>query len=272
MTLDTNKDTLTLLNADCLEAMRQMADASVDLIVTSPPYNLLRNAISGGRSRAGSRLWKPTLGETGYDGHDDDMPHEAYVAWQRECLTEMMRLIPDNGAIFYNHKWRVQAGLLQDRADIVSGFPVRQIIIWSRKGGVNFNPDYFLPGYEVIYLIAKKRFKLLPKANHVGDVWTFPPDTNNDHPAPFPLQLPMRCIESTNAARILDPFMGSGTTGVAARRLGRAFVGIEKSKTYFDKAAERIASEGSQKSLWVTESAPSVQSHTLPLFTETHHD
>jgi modification methylase len=68
----------------------------------------------------------------------------------------MMRLLTDDGAIFYNHKWRVQDGLLQDRNDIVSGFPVRQIIIWHRNGGINFNKGYFLPTYEVIYLIAKK--------------------------------------------------------------------------------------------------------------------
>ncbi len=68
------------------------------------------------------------------------MPHDEYVAWQRACLSECMRVIKDDGAIFYNHKWRVQAGLLQDRSDIVAGFPVRQIIIWKRKGGINFNP------------------------------------------------------------------------------------------------------------------------------------
>ncbi|PAV04642.1 hypothetical protein CBG25_07010 [Arsenophonus sp. ENCA] len=50
----------------------------------------------------------------GYDGHDDNLPHHDYVAWQRACLNEMMRLLRPDGVIFYNHKWRVQAGLLQD--------------------------------------------------------------------------------------------------------------------------------------------------------------
>ena len=85
------------------------------------------------------------------------MPHEEYVQWQRACLTEMMRLIPDTGAIFYNHKWRTQNKLLQTRNDIVDGFPVRQIIIWQRAGGHNFNNQYFVPTYEVIYLICKVR-------------------------------------------------------------------------------------------------------------------
>jgi len=81
----------------------------------------------------------------------------------------MLRLIKPDGAIFYNHQWRVQAGLLQDRQDIVSDFPVRQVIIWRRKGDINFNPGYFLPTYEVIYLIAKPDFKLAPNANRHGD-------------------------------------------------------------------------------------------------------
>ena len=57
------------------------------------------------------------------------MPHSAYVGWQCRCLAEMMRLLRPGGAIFYNHKWRVQKVLLQDRQDIVAGFPVRQVII-----------------------------------------------------------------------------------------------------------------------------------------------
>jgi modification methylase len=154
----------------------------------------------------------------------------------------MMRLLANDGAIFYNHKWRVQNGLLQDRQDIVNGFPVRQIIIWRRKGGLNFNPGYFLPTYEVIYLIAKKNFKLVSKANAVGDVWEFSQEFSNKHPAPFPLELPMRCIESTNAKIILDPFMGSGTTAMAALQLGRAYVGIELSPDYCLMAEQRIAS------------------------------
>jgi modification methylase len=117
------------------------------------------------------------------------MPHEKYVQWQRYCLTEMMRVLKEDGAIFYNHKWRVQGGLLQDRNDIVDGFPVRQIIIWQRKGGINFNPGYFLPTYEVIYLIAKPDFRLAPKANAHGDIWEFAQEMNNPHPAPFPVHL-----------------------------------------------------------------------------------
>jgi site-specific DNA-methyltransferase (adenine-specific) len=169
------------------------------------------------------------------------MPHKEYVAWLRTCLAEMMRLIPDTGAIFYNHKWRVQNGLLQDRQDIVSGFPVRQIIIWQRKGGLNFNPGYFVPTYEVIYLIAKKNFRLAAKANGAGDVWSFTQEMNNDHPAAFPVTVIDRIVRSTNGKLILDPFMGSRTTAISALNFDRDYIGIDISPVYCAQARQRIA-------------------------------
>lgn len=224
---------------DCIEIMNQIPAGSIDLIVTSPPYNL-RNSTGGGMRNGNGGKWQNAALLKGYTESSDDMPHEEYVTWQRNCLTAMMRLLPETGAIFYNHKWRVQGGLLQDRADIVSGFPVRQIIIWQRDGGINFNPGYFLPTYEVIYLICKPEFKLAPKANGLGDIWHISPDSNNPHPAPFPVELAQRCIESTTAKRVLDPFMGSGSTAMAAEALGREWVGIEISKDYCKLANERI--------------------------------
>ncbi|MEM7496324.1 MAG: site-specific DNA-methyltransferase, partial [Myxococcota bacterium] len=176
----------------------------------------------------------------GYDTHEDAMPHDAYVRWQRDCLTAMMRVLRQDGAIFYNHKWRVQKGLLQDRRDIVEGFPVRQILIWQRNGGINFNSGYFLPTYEVIYLIAKPRFKLAPRANALGDVWSIPQEKNNPHPAPFPLELAKRCLESVGAGPVLDPFLGSGTTAAAAESLGMPWIGIDKSRAYCDLARARL--------------------------------
>lgn len=216
-----------------------MPDNCVDLVVTSPPYNLKNSTGNGMKDGRGGKWSKAALIK-GYATYNDNMPHDEYVKWQRACLTEMMRLIKDTGAIMYNHKWRVQDGLLQDRQDIVSGFPVRQIIIWRRKGGINFNVGYFLPTYEVIYLIAKKEFKLAPRANSVGDVWEFNQELNNPHPAAFPVDLIDRCIGSTLAQVVLDPFMGSGTTAVVAYALKRDYIGIEISPDYCKMAEERI--------------------------------
>lgn len=234
-----------VIQGDCIDIMKKIPDRSVDLVVTSPPYNLKNSTGNGMKDGRGGK-WSNAALINGYNDHDDCMPHDKYVEWQRNCLAEMLRIIPEDGAIFYNHKWRVQGGLLQDRSDIVAGLPVRQIIIWQRKGGINFNAGYFLPTYEVIYLICKPEFKLAPKANAHGDIWQFTQEMNNEHPAPFPVALIERIISSTNAKTVLDPFMGSGTTGVAAKKLDRDFIGIEITEDYVEMANARIAAQSSK--------------------------
>lgn len=245
---------------DVLEVMHQIPNASVDLIVTSPPYNLKNSTGNGMKDGRGGKWSKASL-INGYSHHHDSMPHIDYVKWQRECLGEMLRATKQDGAIFYNHKWRVQNGLLQDRSDIISGFPVRQIIIWKRKGGINFNSGYFLPTYEVIYLIAKSKFKLAPKANAVGDVWEFTQEMKNHHPAPFPVALINRIISSTKAEIVLDPFIGSGTTAVAAKASGKKYIGIEISPEYCKMAEARIKGEKPIRELKISSQVELFQSH-----------
>ena len=224
---------------DAVNVMRRMPAESVGLVVTSPPYNLKNSTGNGMKDGRGGK-WSNAALLNGYADHGDNLPHDEYVKWQRECLSEMFRVLRSDGAIFYNHKWRVQGGLLQDRSDIVADLPVRQILIWRRKGGINFNPGYFLPTYEVIYLIAKPDFKLAPKANAFGDVWEFTQESKNDHPAPFPVALIDRVIRSTTAEVVLDPFMGSGTTAIAALNQNRSYIGIELSKEYADLSRQRV--------------------------------
>jgi len=237
-----------IICGDCIEVMHQVPDSSVDLVITSPPYNLKNSTGNGMKDGRGGK-WSRAALIQGYATYNDNMPHKKYVTWQRACLKEMMRVVNDTGAILYNHKWRVQDGLLQDRHDIVHGFPLRQIIIWKRKGGLNFNAGYFLPTYEVIYLIAKPKFKLVPKANAFGDVWEFTQELRNDHPAAFPVALIDRIVSATNAKIILDPFMGSGTTAISALKFDRSYIGIDISPEYCEKAKERIKRYGFQASL-----------------------
>jgi site-specific DNA-methyltransferase (adenine-specific) len=207
-----------------------------ELAFTSPPYNI-RNTTGGGFPKAG--MWPMAELRHGYDMHADNMLHSEYVEWQRNCLTQMLRVVTDDGAIFYNHKWRVQNGLMQDRADIVAGFPVRQIIIWNRGGGINLNDGYFVGAYEVIYLVAKPDFVLAPQGSSATDVWTIGAEQRNAHPAPFPVALPLKAIGATNARTVLDPFSGSGTTIIACHQLGRVAFGIELSPLYCDMTCKR---------------------------------
>ena len=238
-----------IICGNAIDIMKEMPDGSVDLVITSPPYNLKNSTGNGMKDGRGGK-WANAALQKGYSHHDDCMPHAEYVKWQRGCLNEMLRLIPEDGAIFYNHKWRVQGGLLQDRNDILSGFPVRQIIIWQRAGGLNFNAGYFLPTYEVIYLIAKTKFKLAPKANAYGDIWEIPQEMKNGHPAPFPVKLIDRIVSSTNSKIILDPFMGSGTTAISAINFERDYIGIDISPEYCEMAEKRIKEHKSQPRLF----------------------
>ena len=237
-----------IINGDSLSVMREMPDKCLDLVITSPPYNLKNSTGNGMKDGRGGK-WAGAALVNGYSHYDDNMPHDKYAEWQHNCLKEMYRLLKDDGAIFYNHKWRVQDGLLQDRQDIIRDLPVRQIIIWKRKGGINFNAGYFLPTYEVIYLIPKPNFKLAPKANAFGDVWEFKQEMKNDHPAPFPVALIDRTVSSTTSQTILDPFMGSGTTAVVAMWHKRNYVGIELSPDYCELAEQRIERNKKQSEL-----------------------
>ncbi|MBQ6000959.1 MAG: site-specific DNA-methyltransferase [Clostridia bacterium] len=231
-----------IILGDAIDVMRRLPSESVDLIVTSPPYNLKNSSGNGLKDGRGGK-WQNASLLQGYKDHNDAMPYDEYCKWQRKCLRQMLRLLKEDGAIFYNHKWRVQKGLLQDRHEIVKGFPVRQILIWRRKGGINFNAGYFLPTYEVVYLIAKPKFKLAKGANAYGDVWEIKQEMNNPHPAPFPTELTDRIISSTDSKIILDPFSGSGTTAVSAIKYQRDFILIDNSAEYCELTRKRLNGE-----------------------------
>lgn len=232
----------TLHCGDCLEVMRDMRAESVDMVFTSPPYNLLNSTGNGLGSGKGSK-WTNAALRDGYESHGDSMLYADYVRWQKKVLTECWRLIRPNGAIYYNHKPRVQNGELRTPLDLNPALTVRQIVIWARAGGINFNQTFYMPAHEWIVIFAKPDFRLRDQsASGASDVWYIPQESDNPHPAPFPVELPRRAIETTNAQVVLDPFMGSGSTGVACMELDRRFIGVEISQQYIDKIAEpRIA-------------------------------
>ena len=233
-----------IIKGDCLQVMRALPDKCVDVVITSPPYNLLNSTGNGLKKNTNVGKWKNAAIKNGYADYEDNMPYDEYVSWQRECVAEMCRIIKDDGAIFYNNKNRVQAGLLQDRGEILRGFPLRQVITWKRSGAINFNPGYFLPTTEQIYLLCNKPFKLTKGANKYTDVWEIKQEMNNPHPAPFPEELIDRIVSSTTGKIILDPFAGSGTTGVSAKKFERNFILIEKSLQYCKLAKARLEGRG----------------------------
>lgn len=240
-------DAVTIYHGDCREVLPTLDP--VDLIFTSPPYNL--SVTTGGGFGHGTNWngkWNKAarvggIGK-GYDDHDDAMLGPEYEAWQQDILRLCWAQLTDQGAIFYNHKPRVQAKTLWTPLALNPGLPLRQIIIWARAGGVNFAPTHYCPTHEWIMVLARDAFRLTSRgASGVGDVWRVAQDGDNEHPAPFPLALPARAIESMGPASVLDPFMGSGTTLRAAKNAGVRAVGIELSERYCELAARRMGQE-----------------------------
>jgi len=237
-------DRAALYQGDCLEVMKTMRSGSVDLVVTSPPYNLSLSKRRGMKKSAKSSNWHNAKLADGYGSYDDALPHDEYIAWMREVLRESWRLLSNDGAIFMNHKPRIQKGTLWTPHVLNPDLPLRQIAIWDRGSGHNFNETFFTPTHEWVMIFAKPGFRLKKgEGKSPKDVWKIPFARKNDHPAPFPVELPLTAIQHTHAKIVLDPFMGSGTTGVAAMRCGRKFIGIELHEKYAADAGARIEAE-----------------------------
>lgn len=227
-----------IYTGDATELIRAVPNESVDLVVTSPPYNL-GSRYANQTDKAIGGKWSRVIQ---YDDYQDNMPEAEYREWQRRIIRELWRVIKPTGAIYYNHRPRIQDGQVWDRFDLIPPeIAKRQVIIWKRPKGHNFNEGYFVPSYEWLFLLAKPGYKLRPGCSGYGDVWEFPP-AQNDHPAPFPLALPLRAISSSaNCKIVLDPFMGSGTTAEAAITEGCKFIGFELTERWTTYANGRLS-------------------------------
>lgn len=239
-----SEDGITIYHGDCMDVLPWLEE-QVGLVVTSPPYNM--GLVPGGNGRG---MYRPGASNKagrfrdGYDGgHDDAMEQGAYDDWQRTVLAMLWTRLADTGAIFYNHRPRVEHGVLRPPLGMDFGLPLRQIIIWDRGTGIDVNLRHFCTRQEWVLLFAKPDFRLVDHAaSGMGDVWRLGMEyKETGHPAPFPLSLPMMAIRATGARSVLDPFMGSGTTLRAAKDAGATAIGIEKSERYCEIAANRLA-------------------------------
>lgn len=243
----------TIVVSDALDFLRSLPDASVPLFLFSPPYNLGTSSGAGMRQyghyptdagmaqRGNSSAWPGAALANGYADYDDALPPAEYQAWQRDILSECWRCLPDTGAIYYVHKPRIQNGICQTPLDFNPGLIVRQVVIWARAGGFNWNPTYYCPTHEWIVVFAKPDFRLRDRgASVVGDVWRISQEAKTWHPAPFPLALAERVLETTMPALVCDPFAGSGTTAKAAKRLGIDFIGCDRNAAYVERALAEL--------------------------------
>jgi len=234
----------TLYLGDCLEILPSLPKA--DCAVTSPPYNLVREWTGGGPKSS-----MKSLEDRYEDWYEDSMLEEDYQSWQKSVVQALLDRC--NGSVFYNHKVRYalkRRNAIYHPLDWLREFPIWCEIVWDRTGGQGGNSGRYIVSHELIYQIGRP--KIWRGSGCLMTVWRFPPEHIDGHVCAFPAELPRRCISPTTLPDdlVLDPFMGSGTTGVACMQLGRKFIGIEIEKKYFDIACERIENAQRQKTMF----------------------
>ena len=232
--------TSSLILGDTLTALREQPDDLVNVGITSPPYNK--------QEKQKGWLVKNVV----YDGYTDALPEEDYQQNQVEVLDEIFRITVPGGSFFYNHKIRWDRGNMYHPMDWLrqTEWTVKQEIVWDRVIAANIRGWRFWQVDERIYWLYKPidnkliGEELKSQDAKLTSIWRGVPEGKNPHPAPFPLWLPARIIISLlgteNKGIVLDPYMGSGTTAVAAKLLGHDYLGIDISETYLEMAQNRL--------------------------------
>ena len=244
-------ESIKIYNEDLLK-IESIEDNSIDLIVTSPPYNV----------------------DIKYNSHDDDLSYQDYLAFTKEWLKKCLILTKDDGRFCLNVPLDKNKGGQQSVcADIITiakeiGWRYHSTIIWN-EGNISrrtawgswksASAPYVIAPVEAIVVLYKKRWKktsgsrksTIDKENFIkwtNGVWTFTGESKKKigHPAPFPVELPERCIQLFSFERdiVLDPFLGSGTTLIACAKTDRKGIGLEIDEEYCKLAKKRVITEG----------------------------
>jgi DNA modification methylase len=242
----------TLYLGDCMDVLPTLP--KVDAVITSPPYNF------GGFNRNGRK--------SAYLSYSDDLEDSEYKEWVGNILEALP--IKEGGAIYWNFKGKYVDGVYKHPwwvADVCRHRLIQEII-WKFPSSPDVAKIKWYPRIEYIFFFSNgKPDYFHPESAALSNVWEFSHMENNaiDHPAPFPIALPSRCISGSTrfGEVVLDPFLGSGTTGVAAIQLGRKFIGIEREPKYFDIACKRIEQAVAQGQLFAPEPVKQLQTSLL---------
>jgi site-specific DNA-methyltransferase (adenine-specific) len=232
---------IKLYKGDALEILKQLESKSVNLIFADPPYNL------SGENHLTCKSGKIAKCDKGYWDQIEDL-HEFNRKWIKECI----RILKDDGTIWIS-------GTLHNHPSI--GVILKELNLWIINDIIWFKPNSppliaknrLVPSTELIWVASKSKKYFfnydvavkLNKGKQMKNLWVIPAER---HKTPHPTEKPEKLLEriiligSKEGDMVLDPFMGSGTTGVVAKRLNRNFIGIEIDENYFELAKKRIES------------------------------
>ncbi len=227
----------TLITGDCLEVLQELPSESVDVVITSPPYN---------KHYAGGKLVK----RIDYEIHNDNMPEEEYEKWQLQVLNELYRILKSDGHVFYNHKVRYYKKQICHPVSFLtkSPFILWQEIVWDRMIAGNIRGWRLYETDERIYWLVKQPPPELPLyIASWKSVWAIRPVENKtEHPAPFTPEIVKRLLTISEALiprrplTILDPFAGICTVGVLAKESNHNYICIDINPKYIEIGRKNI--------------------------------
>ena len=230
-------ENVTIYNGDCQEVLDSLSP--VDITVTSPPYNTLPTAHKPSGLHAervtGVNKWIAKSAS----GYFDSRPEGAYQEWLNGIIGKCMNL--SRGLVWLNHKVRYREGVAIHPLRFIH-FPCYAEVIWDRGGSMALNCKRYAPSHEGLWAFGVPHY-WDDCLNMRMSVWRLSAQRSDDHPCPFPIELVSPLIMSSCpiGGVVLDPFMGTGTALVAAKRLGRKAIGIERETRYCDLAIENLA-------------------------------
>ena len=229
---------IDLRKGDCLEIMKDIPDKSIDLVVTDCPYHIVgggctniprKDEPSGIFNRRNTFTQKNAKSGKLFDENDIEF---------KDWLPEVYRVLKDNTHAYIFINARNLKELQQAAEDV--GFKFQNIIIWN-KG--NSTPNrYYLNAYEMILMLRKGGAKNINNMGTKNIINIKNIRGKKTHPTEKPIELNKIFIENSSYENeiILDPFMGTGSCGIACKELNRNFIGIELDDKYFEIAKERI--------------------------------
>jgi len=232
-------------NESCLDTLVRLEDNSIDLVITSPPYNLRRRVSKGKLISRGNDTPKNVAKYTEFT---DDLPTEEYLEFHSKVLTECLRV---SNRVFYNIA--VVAGSKQALFQMIGNFAesLKDVIIWDKghgepavQEGVLNRQFEFILVFEKDYPISRMfRKDVYFNRGTLSDVWKIPREKHVEgHNAVMPTKLVRAILDnfSTEGDVVYDPFMGVGTTAVVCEEMGRKWIGSEINPDYVKIALERV--------------------------------
>jgi len=235
----------TIYNEDCLETMKRMPDDSIDLVITSPPYNM-RTRIRNGEytTREKSEHFSKK-----YDHFGDDLSIEEYENHHTEVLTELLRV---SGLVFWNIQ--LVTGSKEAVFKIIGKFAtqIRDVIVWDKGHGQPAMHEGVLNKATELIIVFEadgRKGRTFGKYEFdrgtLQDIWRFGrggKGQNKGHGAVFPEELVAHILTNFTKENevVYDPFMGTGTVARVCKNLNRSYIGSEISKEYCDIAEERL--------------------------------